>query len=136
MLLRLLTALAFFAFFFAIINVGLQTPAGLTIKSLLESVPEADKGVHFVLLTTLTFLLNASLGQRHKNLWGYNLLIGSLIIGFGITLEECSQAFIPSRHFELMDLVCNYAGIYAGGLIPGFIKFNFKQKQDTLISQG
>lgn len=117
MMLRILTILAFSLFLFVIYQVGTVTPLGFLIKQVISSVPFFDKLIHMCLLTILSFLLNASIGQRKVNLYGLDLLLGSLLVAIGITLEECSQAFIPSRNFELMDMVCNYAGIYVGGFL-------------------
>lgn len=140
MLLRILTALAFFIFLFAIINVGFQTHTGLFIKHAISSVPWGDKSLHFILLTTFTMLLNASMHRQKMNLLGFHLLTGSLLLACGITLEECSQVFIPSRNFELMDMVCNYAGIYAGSYLPGLLKLKHgtntaDEHSETLLLQ-
>lgn len=117
MVLKTLTLLAFSAFIFIIVQVGLETSIGKMITHTIGEIPFADKTLHFVLLAVLTFLLNATMRRRRVNLWGVNLLLGSLLVASGITLEEFSQAFIPSRHFELMDMVCNYAGIYTGSFL-------------------
>lgn len=130
MLLRVVTILAFAIFLFTILSIGLKTPGGLFVKHIISSIPLGDKSLHFLLLTLLTFLLNSSLRQRKVNLQGYQLLTGSLLIAAGITLEECSQAFIPTRNFELMDMLCNYAGIYAGGLLPCFLNSKYNTYAD------
>ncbi len=117
MIFKTLTALVTAAFLFVIANIGLETPLGLTIKKTIGTIPLADKSLHFLLLAVLSFLVNASMRRRRVNLLGVNLLLGSLLVALGITLEEISQAFIPSRHFELMDMVCNYAGIYSGSFL-------------------
>ena len=57
------------------------------------------------------------MNQRRVNILGYGVLLSSLLLAVGITLEECSQLFIASRNFEIMDMVCNYAGIYIGSLL-------------------
>ena len=117
MFLKTLTVLAFAAFLFIIIHVGLETSTGRFITHTIGTIPYADKSLHFFILTVLSFLLNASMHRRRVNLLGMNLLLGNLFVASGITLEEFSQAFIPSRHFELMDMVCNYAGIYTGSFL-------------------
>ena len=62
---------------------------------------------------------------------GQTYLLGSLLVACLITFEECTQAFIPARNFEIMDLVCNYAGIYAGGLLSMML-LPAAQKQTTI----
>ncbi len=130
MLLKTLTSLAFLAFFLVIFSIGLQMPIGMSIKNIMGNMPLGDKGMHFCILGTLTFLLNGSLKQKRLNINGFQVLVGSWLITFGITLEECSQAFIPSRNFELLDMVCNYAGIYAGSWAGLFLPL-FKHKKAT-----
>lgn len=132
MLIKSLTLLTFAVFLFTISQVGMETSFGLSVKQNIAEIPYADKCIHFTLLTLLTFLLNASLGKKRVNLKGMKLLIGSLLVASVITLEEFSQAFIPSRNFELMDMVCNYAGIYAGGLLLCL----HKQQQITTTNGG
>lgn len=125
MFIKSLTVCAFLVFFLVIFSVGFQTQSGLFLKAAIASVPFGDKVVHFTLLCCLTALLNVSLRFRTFNLFGFQLLLGSLMTATGITLEEISQAFIPARNFEIMDMVCNYAGVLAGG-ISGFVLLSRK----------
>lgn len=120
MALRIITILAFCFFGFVIANVGAMTPTGIFIKNIIGSIPFFDKAIHLFLLASLSLLLNASLKQRRVNLCGLEVLLGSILVALGITLEEISQAFIPSRNFEWLDMVCNYTGIYAGGALLYF----------------
>ncbi len=129
MFFKILTATAISIFLFVIVMVGCQTPTGLVIKAVIASVPLGDKAIHFSLMATLSLLLYLSLPHRRLNILGYGLLISSLLLAVGITLEEFSQLFIPSRNFEFMDMVCNYAGIYFGSLIPGWL--NLKHMSDA-----
>jgi hypothetical protein len=114
MFFKILFGLAISIFLFTITNVGFQTHLGLEIKFLIASVPLADKAIHFSMTVTLSLLLYFATNQRRVNLFGLNVLISCLMLALGFTLEEFSQAFIPSRNFEIMDMVCNYAGIYMG----------------------
>lgn len=120
MLLRFFTIISLLSAAFVITSIGLQTPLGLAIKHAVGSVPYGDKTLHFLLLTGLSFLLNASLKGKQAKIGGMSLLIGSLVLASGITIEEISQAFIPSRNFEILDMLCNYAGIYTGSLLLFF----------------
>ncbi|MGK0366530.1 MAG: VanZ family protein [Saprospiraceae bacterium] len=88
--------------------------------SLLMRIPHGDKIAHFLLLGILSFLINSSLSCRKLPLNGYNILLGSLLIAVVISLEEFSQAFIPHRNFEILDIVCNYAGIFTFGKLALF----------------
>lgn len=115
---KILTASAIGFFLFVITNVGFETPLGLFIKDTIASIPYCDKVVHFSMMIVLSFLLYQVLKKRRINILGFNLLFSSLLLAIGISFEEISQAFIPSRNFEIMDMVCNYAGIYMGSLLP------------------
>ncbi|MEI8341386.1 MAG: VanZ family protein [Verrucomicrobiota bacterium] len=85
--------------------------------SLAGKVPEGDKIGHFLLIGSLAWLLNASLGWRRSQVLGRAVLLGSMIVfAFG-TIEECSQRFFPSRTFELLDLLGDYTGIAVAGLL-------------------
>jgi VanZ family protein len=65
----------------------------------------------------MTFLVNTSFSTKKINIGRFAVLLGTLIIGTIITFEEFSQIFLPHRNFEIMDLICNYAGILAGSFI-------------------
>ncbi|MCB0519795.1 MAG: VanZ family protein [Lewinellaceae bacterium] len=130
MFLKSITLLAFLTFFMVVTAIGCQWPVGLFIKYAISQVPFGDKSLHFLLLAVLSLLLNGCMEQRRTNIWGTQVLVGSLLVGAGITLEECSQAFIPSRNFEFLDMVCNYAGIYAGSM-AGFILPPNRNKQES-----
>jgi hypothetical protein len=122
MLFKILFGLAISIFLFIITIVGFQTHLGLAIKYLIAAVPFADKVVHFSMTVTLSLLLCFSTNQRQVNLFGRWMLFSSLALAIGFTLEEFSQAFIPSRNFEIMDMLCNYAGIYMGSRLGCLLK--------------
>ena len=129
MLFKYLTAAAVSVFLSVITLVGFQTPVGLLIKYGISSVPLGDKAIHFGLMVLLSYLLYYSMNQRRVNIIGHCVLFSSLLLAAGITLEEISQAFIPSRNFEIMDMVCNLVGIYLGSLLPGLL--NLKHLSDA-----
>ncbi|MCU0348264.1 MAG: VanZ family protein [Saprospiraceae bacterium] len=122
-----ITAISFFLF--VISMVGLETPLGLYIKDLIASAPLGDKVIHFGMMLLLTLLLYHAMKPRKVNIFGHGVLFSSLVLAIGISLEELSQAFIPSRNFDIMDMVCNYAGIYIGGLVAKLP--NLKQITDA-----
>lgn len=114
---RLLTAFTFLSFIFIIVHMAMQTATGRLFGNVVGHIPYGDKTMHFLMMALFSFLLNGALKYRKINLMGKQCLLGSCLVAVLITLEECSQAFIPARNFEIMDLVCNYAGIYAGSLL-------------------
>jgi polysaccharide biosynthesis protein VpsQ len=79
------------------------------------SFPFGDKFGHFVLIGTLTFLLNYALNGRMLGIGGQKVLLGCSIVAVAITIEEFSQIWIPIRTFDLVDLAANYLGIAMAG---------------------
>jgi VanZ family protein len=72
-----------------------------------------DKAGHFFLIGSLAYLFNRARAWRAVTLGCWRVQWGGLIILVLITLEECSQVWIPQRSFDLKDLLANYAGILA-----------------------
>jgi len=77
----------------------------------IHSIRYGDKLGHFILVGMLAFVVNLNLGATRWRWWGWSVLKGSFIIFILITLEEYSQLFIASRHFDYGDLLSNYLGI-------------------------
>lgn len=83
----------------------------------------ADKVGHFFLFGSLTFCINLLLKARRIEVFSFSVFLGSILMGAIMTVEECSQIFIASRHFEWLDLLSNYAGIISFSfLVPIFAK--------------
>ncbi len=114
---RSLTIVFFLSLLAVIYNISFQTGFGKILTQILGQIPFADKVVHFLLMALFSFLLNGALNNRLLQLGRRRWLLGSFLVALFMTLEECTQLFIPARNFEIMDLVCNYAGIYTGGLL-------------------
>jgi polysaccharide biosynthesis protein VpsQ len=111
--------LTFLLFFLLIIGIITANDLGRlrSIISLVNSVPFGDKFGHIVLIGTLTYLLNYALADRLLKTGNYKMLLGYLIIAVAMTIEECSQIWIPNRTFDLGDLAANYLGISIAGWI-------------------
>jgi polysaccharide biosynthesis protein VpsQ len=111
--------LTFLLFFLLIIGIITANDLGRlrSIISLVNSVPFGDKFGHIVLIGTLTYLLNYALADRLLKTGNYKMLLGCLIIAVAMTIEECSQIWIPNRTFDLGDLAANYLGISIAGWI-------------------
>lgn len=82
---------------------------------LIKQIPYGDKLGHFMLIGSLTFLLNMALKIKKIKLASLSILLGSLIIFTVISLEEFSQMFLANRTFDLVDLFFNYLGIFVFG---------------------
>ena len=83
---------------------------------LCREIPFGDKIAHFLLIGTLTLLVNLSNKNRRLQLGSRKFLVGSLVIFVLITLEELSQVFFPNRSLDWLDLTANYLGIFVFGL--------------------
>ncbi len=75
----------------------------------------SDKAGHFLLIGTLAWALNHALRGRLVSLGFVRVQLGGMIIASVMTIEECSQMWIPGREFDLGDLAANYAGILVAG---------------------
>lgn len=82
-----------------------------------EYLPFKDKMGHFLLIGTLAFFTNILFDLKRVSFLNKKILLGSLIITVFITIEEFSQIFLSNRNFDLIDLVCNYAGILVFGFL-------------------
>jgi len=76
-----------------------------------RSIPGADKLGHFLLMGGFAFTLNLALGLRQFTFARRSWLWGSLIVAVIVSLEELSQAWVPSRTFDLLDLTFDFLGI-------------------------
>jgi polysaccharide biosynthesis protein VpsQ len=86
-----------------------------------RNTPYGDKAGHFILMGLFSLLLNLALSCKTIKLWKLNLLMGSLIVGTVVTLEEFSQLFIRYRSFDLVDLLFDYAGIFLFGQLAYYL---------------
>lgn len=119
MLFRGLTALLVLLFLclMTIANTG----NGTYLLTILNSIPFGDKLLHILMMGSLTAGLNLSWNFKTSKIFNREIWTGTLIMFILISFEEVSQGFIPYRHFEIADLVCNYLGIFVLGTIPYFL---------------
>jgi polysaccharide biosynthesis protein VpsQ len=116
---RLITILfiVFIVFIVALANAGLVYKA----FPFITSMPGQDKTGHFVLMGSMAFLANFSLGGRRVRVWCIRPYSGSLIVLIFVIVEECSQFFIMTRTFGLGDLAADILGILVLGNIGGVL---------------
>ncbi len=81
----------------------------------IRGIPGGDKVGHFCLMGGLAFVVNLALGLRHFTLGRWQFLLGSTIVGALVLVEEISQAWLPSRTFDLVDLTFDFLGIVCFG---------------------
>lgn len=129
-MIKLLTS--FFTGFLIFIIAWADSGNAFAVIQTMMKVPFADKIMHFLLLGTLAFLGNLSMDCRKIRVFGYNFLSCSLLIAIVISAEEFSQAFIPHRNFEILDLVSNYAGIFTFGKLAT-LYYDYRKSQTLSI---
>jgi VanZ family protein len=98
--------------------------ASLGYRHLFEFVlriPGRDTTAHFAVMGLMAFVV--CLGFSSSRLWGRRLgAIGcTLLVAAVVTLEEASQALLPTRAFALRDLLASLAGIALAGLLAALI---------------
>lgn len=116
---RLKRWLPFSLFFLLVAGIIIADNLGRFQKIIgyVNTLPFGDKWGHFIFIGTLTFLLNYALEGRMVKIGNRRVLFGCTIVTVGITLEEISQIWIPSRTFDLVDLSANYLGIWLAGWV-------------------
>ena len=77
--------------------------------------PGLDKIGHFLLMGTLSFLVNTTLGAKKIRILSANLLLGNLLVILVVVLEEISQIFLVHRACSVLDLAFDLGGIILGG---------------------
>ena len=110
-----------FAAFLVVIVVLVDSGRLPGFLGMVHAIPGGDKLGHCLLMGTLAFLVNASLGGARVGIF----LKGSLIVAVVVTLEEFSQLAIPQRTFSLWDLAFDYIGIVLGGWLA--VKARYSQ---------
>lgn len=86
-----------------------------TLFSVVRGIPGGDKLGHFLLMGLFSFLLNVSLCCRTVRVFAGRVLLGGVVACLAVTLEELSQIFVRYRSFDPVDLLFDYAGIWAFG---------------------
>jgi hypothetical protein len=80
----------------------------------IHQIPYGDKLGHLGLMGTLSLLSNLALTPRYLHLLRIPITRVTAILLLLISLEEVSQAFIPTRNFDLLDLLADIAGLAVG----------------------
>ena len=89
-------------------------------------IPHGDKVAHFLLMGTLSFLVNLALHGRTIHLHPSRpMLLGTLAVTLIVLLEELSQIFLPSRTFSLADLTADFLGIFLFGRLAAWLNGHF-----------
>ncbi|WP_052573083.1 hypothetical protein [Haloferula sp. BvORR071] len=99
----------------------------------ITELPLGDKAGHLGLVGTLSLLLNLSLNGRRAPRPLAGIMLGTLLVAGGMSLEECSQAFFPSRTLDWADGLANLAGATAGELGA---RYFLRRKRDGQAAAG
>lgn len=89
-----------------------------SIALALNSVPLADKVVHFTMFGLLALATNMALARDGRLAPLAAVAAGTLLVAGLATLEEASNALVPCRNCSLADLAANYLGILCLGVAP------------------
>ncbi len=96
---------------------------------LVKRVPYGDKWGHLLLFGTLTFLVNLGTNFRRVYLGGFRPYLGAIAVAVFVFIEECSQAYLPQRTFDLFDLFADALGIF----LFSWLSYLIEMKTKTLI---
>ncbi len=105
---KLLLPFGFFLFIAYIIFLADTADHNFAFR-LIGHIPYGDKIMHALLYGVMALLLNYGLGFKTIK---FHIQLGSIIILTFATLEEMSQYYIPSRTFDLGDLLADVVGIF------------------------
>ncbi|MCU0794907.1 MAG: VanZ family protein [Akkermansiaceae bacterium] len=118
---RALLPICFAVFLAGFISIIVLADQGRGFWTFLHDVPMGDKIGHLVLVGPLALLTNLVLRGRYAPRPFSKIMLGSFIVGSLMTLEEISQAFIPSRSFDLIDALMNLTAAALAQIITSAI---------------
>ncbi|HIM94926.1 MAG TPA: trypsin [Campylobacterales bacterium] len=108
--LRIILPLGFFIFISFIIFLADTADHNFAFR-LLGQVPYGDKIGHVVLYGVMALLLNYGLKFKFYRFLGFNMQLGALIVFAFAIIEEGTQYYIPSRSFDLYDVLGDFIGV-------------------------
>ncbi|HIP51602.1 MAG TPA: trypsin [Campylobacterales bacterium] len=114
--LRILLPLSFFIFIGFIIYLADTADHNFAFR-LIGHIPYGDKLMHGLLYGIMALLLNYGLKFKAYKFLGFNMQLGAIIVLVFATIEEISQYWIPSRTFDLGDLLADFVGVVLFSLI-------------------
>lgn len=122
---------------FALVLLTIVTSATMgwaePVFAFVRRVPYTDKVAHFVLLGTMSLLLNLMLDCARIQFSRFALLKGSAFLLVLVTIEEFSQIWISTRTFSWSDLGSNYLGIVVFGWLAVRYSANRQVNQNETV---
>lgn len=103
-------AVAFFSFILWVIYLA-NTGGQSVFFELIRGIPYGDKVGHFCLFGVLTFIATVGLKFKTFGLASFRINYGAALVLLFVIFEELSQAFIPARTLDSMDLLADFFGI-------------------------
>ncbi len=95
----------------------------------IDSFPGNDILGHFLLMGTLSFMVNYSLAGRQCRIGSWRPQLGTVSVGALVTAEEFSQIFLPNRSFSFGDLAADMAGIVFFGWLAA--RMSARERRET-----
>ena len=92
----------------------------------LMKIPYLDKVGHFLAVGTLTLIANLYTGCATYRVSGLPVLKASLWILLITTIEEMSQAYRPTRSWDIYDEAANALGVVTFSIIALYIHASHK----------
>lgn len=127
-----LLACCFFAFIVWIIYLA-NTGGDSIFFEFVKAIPYGDKLGHFGLFGCLTLVAVLGLRFRSFALGRFRIYYGAALVFMFATGEEFSQAFVPSRTFDLIDLAADLTGIIMAVTVSYWAsKYMLKRSISTL----
>jgi polysaccharide biosynthesis protein VpsQ len=101
------------------------------VIQLIKVVPYYDKYCHFILFGMFSLAANFISGFRVLKVKKLGIYWGSLLVILFALVEEISQAYLPNRTFDLMDLLADGLGV----LLFSYVSWRIRGQvnKDTLV---
>lgn len=117
-------ALAFIAFIVTVIVIA-NRGDGAAWWGFIGRIPYGDKVGHLGLIGTLSLLCNLAFSTRTPTGRFAFMTRTTLVLLVLLTLEEVSQAFIPTRSCDIFDWLADLAGLALGQTAALFLRARF-----------
>jgi len=94
-------------------------------------IPYGDKVGHVGIFGFLTFIAIIASRFKRFSVKCVTLYYGAICVGLFVIAEECSQAFVATRTFDLYDLAADFIGITGASVIAFFIHQKIKMSRNS-----
>ncbi len=84
---------------------------------LIKMIPYGDKVGHICLFGLITLVMIFATKHKAMFIKGRKIYYGAMMVITFVVVEEFTQLFIATRHFELIDLVADAIGITTASFV-------------------